>query len=236
MGPLIGIVAHPTTVEEAGFQAPHAVTNLAYVKAVRKAGGVPVLLPAVEPGDAPGLVARVDGVILTGGVDLDPAGYGQDPHPETGPVDPVRDALEVASARAAVEQDKALLAICRGIQVLNVALGGTLVQHVDKHSDLDRYNEVVHPVTVAEGSVLSSWLGGATELDVNTLHHQAVDEPAPGCRAVAWAHDGTIEAIEVDGSRSGASRAVGVQWHPELLRHLPQHLQLFRALVAAASA
>ena len=230
--PLIGIVAHPHVVLEEGFQAPHAVTNLAYVKAVRKAGGIPVLLPLVEPGDAAAAVARVDGVVLTGGVDVDPAGYGQEPHPETGPVDPVRDGLELASARAAVEQDKAVLAICRGIQVLNVALGGTLVQHIDKHFELDRYNEVVHPVSVEPGSVLSSWLADATELDVNTLHHQAVDTVAPGCRPVAWADDGTVEGIEVQGARG----AVGVQWHPELLRHLPQHLGLFQSLVAAASA
>ena len=230
MAPLIGIVAHPTPVEEAGFQAPHAVANLAYVKAVRKAGGIPVLLPLVEPDDAGASVTRVDGVILTGGFDVDPSSYGQPPHPETGPVDPVRDGLEMAVARATVEADLPMLAICRGIQVLNVALGGTLVQHIDKHSDLDRYNEVVHPVSIEPGSVLSSWLGEADRLDVNTLHHQAIDSVAPGCRAVAWADDGTVEGIEVEGAHS----AVGVQWHPELLRHLPHHLRLFQALVAAA--
>ena len=234
--PVIGIVAHPHVVLEEGFQAPHAVTNLAYVKAVRKAGGIPVLLPLVEPADAAAVIERVDGVVLTGGVDVDPAGYGQQPHPETGPVDAVRDGLEVASARAAVDQDKALLAICRGIQVLNVALGGTLVQHIDKHFELDRYNEVVHQVTVAPGSVVSSWLDGVADIDVNTLHHQAVDVVAPGCRAVAWAHDGTIEGIEVIGARPGMGRAIGVQWHPELLRHLPDHLRLFESLVAAANA
>ena len=230
MAPLIGIVAHPTPVEEAGFQAPHAVTNLAYVKAVRKAGGIPVLLPLVEPDDAAALVARVDGVILTGGFDVDPSTYGQPPHPETGPVDPVRDGLELAAARATVAADIPLLAICRGIQVLNVALGGTLVQHLDKHHNVERYNEVVHPVSVEAGSVLAGWLEGADSLDVNTLHHQAVDSVAPGCRAVAWAHDGTVEGIEVEGARA----VVGVQWHPELLRHLPDHLRLFESLVAAA--
>ena len=231
--PLIGIVAHHTRVEEAGFQAPHAVTNLAYVKAVRKAGGTPVLLPLVEPGDAPAAVTGVDGVVLTGGLDLDPAGYGQPPHPETGPVDPARDGLELALARAAVDRDVPMLAICRGVQVMNVALGGTLVQHVEKHHDIERYNEVVHPVSIEPGSTLAAWLdGAAASLEVNTLHHQAVDEIAPGCRAVAWADDGTVEAIEVEGARG----VVGVQWHPELLRHLPEHLRLFESLVAAAGA
>jgi len=230
MAPLIGIVAHPTPVEEAGFQAPHAVTNLAYVKAVRKAGGIPVLLPLVDPDDAAASVARVDGVVLTGGFDVDPSTYGQPPHPETGPVDPVRDGLELAAVRAAVDADIPLLAICRGIQVLNIALGGTLVQHLDKHHDVERYNEVVHPVSVEPGSILAGWLEGVDSLDVNTLHHQAVDSVAPACRAVAWAHDGTVEGIEVEGARA----VVGVQWHPELLRHRPEHLRLFESLVAAA--
>lgn len=234
MAPLIGIVAHPARVEEAGFQAPHAVTNLAYVKAVRKAGGIPLLVPLVEPGDARQWIARVDGVVLTGGFDIDPGAYGQPPHPETGTTDSVRDALDLAAARAAVDADVPMLAICRGVQVLNVAMGGTLVQHIDKHHDVERYNEVVHPVSVEPGSRLALWLGdevGPT-FDVNTLHHQAVDTVAPGCRAVAWAHDDTVEGIEVEGARG----VVGVQWHPELLRHLPDHLRLFQSLVAAAEA
>lgn len=232
-GPVIGIAAHQTLVDEVDTRVLHNVTNSAYVKAVRKAGGVPVLLPLLDSGDLADLIGAVDGVVLTGGDDVDPASYGEPPAPETVKTDPPRDELETALARAVVERDVPTLAICRGVQVLNVALGGTLVQHVDDHFDLGRYNETVHRVDLVEGGGLAAWLpdGCGAGLEVNSLHHQAVGAVAPGARVAATAGDGTVEALAVE----AAPAVIGVQWHPELLRHRPDHLGLFRALVARAA-
>jgi putative glutamine amidotransferase len=226
MRPLIGISAHKTLVAEGEIEAYHEVVNLAYVKAVRKAGGVPVLLPVVDPEDAAGLLDRVDALLMTGGGDIDPSNYGAEPEPLTSRVDASRDERDMALCRIAVERDLPTLAICRGSQVLNVALGGTLVQHIDKHFDMDRYNEPVHDVEVDGSSELAQWLG-TSSLGVNTLHHQAVETTGPDVRVVARADDGTIEGVE-------AGSAVGVQWHPELLRHRPEHLALFESLVRRA--
>ena len=226
--PLIGIVAHPGTVdvEDVG-PVVHQVANPAYIRAVRKAGGLPLLLPLAGEEEAADFLSGVDGLILTGGVDVDPSRYGEEPDPRTGPVDPRRDEVELALARLAVERDMPTLAICRGCQVLNVALGGTLVQHIDGHFRLDRHSDTVHKVMVEPGSVLARWLG-REDLEVNTLHHQAVASTGPNGRVSASADDGTIEAVE------SGRRVVGVQWHPELLRHRPEHLALFGSLVAEA--
>jgi gamma-glutamyl-gamma-aminobutyrate hydrolase PuuD len=229
MRPLIGIAAHQALVGEGEIEVYHEVVSLAYVKAVRKAGGVPMLLPVVDPDDAAGLLERVDGLLMTGGVDVDPASYGAQTDPRTGRVDPSRDARDVALCRAAVERNVPTLAICRGSQVLNVALGGTLVQHVDDHFDLERYNEPVHEVEIDATSSLAKWIG-LGRLAVNTLHHQAVATTGPGVKVVARAPDGTIEGVEADGAR-----AVGVQWHPEMLRHRAEHLALFESLVRLAA-
>ena len=225
--PLIGIVAHQSLVGEGEITTRHEVVSVPYVKAVRKAGGMPVLLPLIEPDDAPDVLDRVDGLLLTGGADVDPDSYGAERHEKTVDTDPSRDARDIAIARLAVERDVPVLAICRGCQVLNVALGGTLVQHVDNHFDVPRYNELVHEVSVDRGSLLGSWLE-RDSLGVNTLHHQAVATTGPDVKITARATDGTIEGIE-------SGRAVGVQWHPEMLRHLPEHLALFQALVRSTS-
>jgi putative glutamine amidotransferase len=171
----------------------------------------------------------VDALVMTGGGDVDPANYSAVPDSRTTRVDPARDAHDIALCRAAVEADLPTLAICRGSQVLNVALGGSLVQHVDDHFDVARYNVAVHEVDVDPSSRLSSWTGSA-RVGVNTLHHQAVAVPGARAKVVASATDGTIEGIEVDGKR-----VVGVQWHPELMRHRPEHLALFQSLVRLAS-
>ena len=229
MRPLIGISAHEVMVTDGEVGTFHHVVSAAYIKAVRKAGGVPVLLPIVEPDDAEAILDRVDALLVTGGGDVDPASYGHELEPRTERVDPKRDLHDVAFCRIAIERELPTLAICRGSQVLNVALGGTLVQHIDGHFDLDRYNESVHEIDIDASSALAKIVDG-TRAEVNTLHHQAVQDPASVARVVAYAPDGTIEALEVNGGR-----AIGVQWHPELLRHRPEHLALFRALVDAAS-
>lgn len=232
--PVVGIAAHQALVEEAGTPVRHHVTNSAYVKAVRKAGGIPVLLPLIARSDIDGFLTSVGAVVLTGGDDVDPAAYGQAQQPETGRTDPERDDLEVRLARAAVERDVPMLAICRGCQILNVALGGELAQHVDDHFDLARYNEAVHGVEIEPAAELRRWIGPSADpegLPVNSLHHQAVSRLGRALRVTARAPDGTVEALEVD----GAPDVLGVQWHPELLRHRPEHLALFRSLVERAA-
>ena len=223
----IGITAHLELVRnDEGDGSLHYVVSAPYVKAVRKAGALPVLLPVVEPDDAAALLRMVDALIITGGGDVDPINYGAAPEPLLGPTDLVRDASDLAITRAAVQSNTPTLATCRGIQVLNVAMGGTLTQHVDEHMRIDLYNEDVHDVEIDPASRLATILG-TEALGVNSMHHQVIDRLGPGVRAVAHNRDGHIEAIELE----TAPAVLGVQWHPELLRHRHDHLTLFEDLV-----
>jgi putative glutamine amidotransferase len=223
----IGITAHMEMVVPAeGDGSLHYVVSAPYVKAVRKAGAMPVLLPVVDPDDAAALLEMVDALIITGGADVDPTNYNAPADPRLGATDPVRDAADLAITRAAVDSNVPTLATCRGIQVLNVAMGGSLVQHVDEHMRVDMYNENVHDVEIDPTSRLATILGTAA-IGVNSMHHQVIDRLGTGVRAVAHNHDGHIEAIELD----TAPAVLGVQWHPELLRHRGDHLALFEDLV-----
>jgi putative glutamine amidotransferase len=226
----VGITAHLELVPgENGVGVLHYVASAPYVKAVRKVGALPVLLPVVDVDEVDALLSTVDAVVITGGCDVDPTNYGARPEPLLGRTDLVRDAADLAVARAAVSADLPTLATCRGIQVLNVALGGTLVQHVDDHMRTDLYNTDVHPVTIEPGSRLAEILGTEV-LGVNSLHHQVIDRLGSGVRAVGRNHEGQVEAIEVE----QAPAVIGVQWHPELLRHRDDHLALFENLVDEA--
>jgi putative glutamine amidotransferase len=226
----IGITAHlEMVVPEEGDASLHYVASAPYVKAVRKAGGLPVLLPVVDPHDAAAILEMVDALIVTGGADIDPANYSAPADPRLGATDAVRDAADLAITRAAVESNVPTLATCRGIQVLNVAMGGTLIQHVDDHMRVDMYNEDVHDVDIDPSSRLATILG-TSALGVNSMHHQVIDRLGDGVHAVAHNHDGHIEAIELD----IAPAVLGVQWHPELLRHRDDHLALFEDLVRQA--
>jgi putative glutamine amidotransferase len=213
---------------------PNASLDTAYVDATAVAGGLPLLLPALPVELAPDVVRELDGLILSGGADVDPARYGADPHPSTQPADAVRDAFEIAVVRAAIDQQVPVLAVCRGMQVLNVACGGTLIQHVPdvtrhEHTDIERWDVSANPVTVADGTLLHDVVG-LSHLTVNSLHHQAVDEVADGFRVSAVDEVGIVEAIEpVDGRP-----VLGVQWHPELLQREPVHEALFVWLVNRA--
>ena len=223
----IGITAHLELVRnDDGDGSLHYVVSAPYVKAVRKAGALPVMLPIVEPADAPAMLAMVDALIITGGGDVDPANYGVAPEPLLGATDLVRDAADLAITRAAIASNTPTLATCRGIQVLNVAMGGTLTQHVDEHMRIDLYNQDVHDVEIDPASRLAT-IVGTEALGVNSMHHQVIDRLGPGVRAVAHNRDGHIEAIELD----TAPAVLGVQWHPELLRHRGDHLTLFEDLV-----
>ena len=204
----------------------HYVVSAPYVKAVRKAGAMPVLLPVVDLDDAAAMLEIVDALIITGGADVDPINYNAPADPRLGATDPVRDAADLAITRAAVDSNVPTLATCRGIQVLNVAMGGSLVQHVDEHMRVDMYNEDVHDVEIDPTSRLATILGTAA-MGVNSMHHQVIDRLGTGVRAVAHNHDGHIEAIELE----TAPAVLVVQWHPELLRHRGDHLALFEDLV-----
>ena len=190
--------------------------NTAYVRALETAGLVPLAVPTMLAADrAAAALAAVRGLVLTGGEDVAPDRYGATPHPRLGDVDPVRDAAELALIAAARSRRLPILAICRGIQILNVALGGTLYQDLDSerpglvpHSD----ETARHGVRVAAGSLLERTLG-MRSATVNSRHHQAIRDLAPCLKAVAWADDGVIEAAEP--ADANAAWMVAVQWHPE---------------------
>ena len=226
-GPRIGIT---TFRGRDSSNRPTVGVGQAYVDAVTGAGGLPVLLPILDPTSAPDTLAGLDGLVLTGGGDVDPRRYGQAPAPQVYGVDATRDAWELALV-AAAPASLPVLAICRGMQVLNVARGGTLVQHVPGHADRERMYQVVHDVDVVAGSRLAA-VSGAQRLGVNTLHHQSVDGLGAGLRITARAADGTVEAVEDD---DGAP-LLAVQWHPELLQDRPRQQLLFRWLVDGAVA
>jgi putative glutamine amidotransferase len=207
-----------------------------YVAAVRRAGGLPWLIPPGEPRWRE-IFERLDALLLTGGGDLDPAHYGGKDHPEIYGVDRTRDETEIALALAAVEEWKPTLAICRGCQVLNVALGGTLIEHLpDEVGDEVAHREegpgtrTFHHVAIARGSRLAA-IVGAEASEPSSSHHQALRDLARGLEVVARASDGTIEAVEM---RSHPF-LVAVQWHPEnTAAEDPGQQRLFDALVAAA--
>ncbi len=234
MKPVIGISGYPRVVETSvGPTLLHTASRF-YVESVERAGGVPIVLPVMAPDAVDDVIRAVQGVLLTGGGDVQPSRYGAKPVSETNGVDPARDDFDIRLLEQAIAADLPVLATCRGMQVVNVALGGSLIQHVPTvtgqvHDHHERWREGVHRVKIEPDSHLAEALG-ATEVDVNSIHHQAVDEAAPGTRAVAWADDDTIEAIEMPGS----PHVVAVQWHPELLEDWPEQQGLFRQLVEHA--
>jgi gamma-glutamyl-gamma-aminobutyrate hydrolase PuuD len=223
MKPRIGVTMNPAVHEDRLIER----VNRAYVEAVVRAGGLPFLLPIQEPEVAADILANLDGLLVIGGADVDPWCYGEEPVPEVYGVDPGRDVWEVALVAAAISARLPVLGVCRGEQVINVTYGGSLVQHLPRVTDephrlRGREREQAHPVGIDPDSTLAAIVGDEP-LGVNTLHHQAVAEVGPGLRAVAWAPDGVIEAIEDAGGRP----VVGVQWHPESLIDQPRHGLLF---------
>lgn len=241
--PLIGITSSELRRKEQVEVNPHGeppqtelALGLSYPEALRRVGGLPVILAPVADGDASALVGRLDGLVLSGGPDLDPRTYGQTPHEHLGPTEPSVDEFELALCAAAVSQGLPVLGICRGLQVLNVAAGGTLHQHLPDamgatvgHRQREAGRLATHVVTVEPSSRLAAWIG-AEPLVVNSFHHQGVDVVAPGLRAVAHAPDGLIEALE----GAGPGILLGVQWHAESLTEDDRHRALFEALAGAA--
>jgi putative glutamine amidotransferase len=233
--PLIGVSTSITL----GAHPERAYVNSSYLNAVQQAGGVPVALPPQLSSASLGRLMRgLDGLLLTGGGDVDPALFGEAPHPTLYDVAPARDAVETAAIGIALDRRLPILAICRGVQVLNVALGGSLYQDVGsdpgteiKHSQAAPRDEPTHTASVKAGSRLAETLG-ADAIEVNSMHHQAVKALGAGLVAVAWAPDQIVEGVELtDSSRF----VLGVQWHPEeLVRRSEPARRLFSALVSSA--
>jgi putative glutamine amidotransferase len=228
--------------DAAGVHAPRFSNNQSYSRAVEAAGGVPILIPHLEDPDAlRRIYDMLDGMLLPGGLDIHPRYYNQEPHPALDPTDVGLDRTEMTMLPWALEDDMPILGICRGEQVLNVMMGGTLVQDIytqytttiDHRESFKRRirDFLAHDIAVDPGSRLRE-IVGSDRVWVNTSHHQAIDKVAPGLVATAWSPDGIVEAIEGRGNRY----LVAVQCHPEeLWRKHEWARKLFRGFVEAAS-
>lgn len=236
--PVIGITCTDLRVEDA---PPRYAQNQSYVTAVERAGGAPFLIPQIAEVDLlAALYRRCDGILLPGGGDVAPALYHERPRAELRSVSHVRDDMEMLLTRWALDPaaPKPLLAICRGIQVLNVAMGGSLYQDLSQRRRETQLHDsqghartyLAHQVEVVQPSLLYR-VAGETVLQTNSFHHQAIKKPAPRLSVTAWATDGVVEAVEVPDHPF----AIGVQWHPEELATIDGAAQrLFDALVASS--
>ncbi|MFH8899991.1 gamma-glutamyl-gamma-aminobutyrate hydrolase family protein [Streptomyces coeruleorubidus] len=225
--PLIGVSTYLESGARWGvWELEAALLPAGYPRLVQRAGGLAAMLPPDDPAHAAAAVARLDGLVIAGGPDVEPVRYGAEPHPRTGPPARERDAWELALIDAALTAGVPLLGICRGMQLLNVALGGTLMQHLDGHAEVVGVfgNHAVKPVP---GSLYAGVV--PEETSVPAYHHQAVDRLGTGLVPSAYADDGTVEALELP---SGEGWVLGVQWHPEM----GEDVRVMRALVEAAAA
>jgi len=239
MKPLIGVTPSIAGSEDRG-EAYRA--EVSYVNAVRQAGGIPILLPYVSEG-VEEYLAALDGLLLSGGGDIRPERFGEtDYHPQTYGISDERDEFEIALLQAALARDVPVLAICRGIQVLNVALGGTLYQDVaDQYSDAiahrqpwntESWAQPVHEVALDADSVAAD-VYGTTTVATNSAHHQTLMAIAPGLRATGHSSDGSVEAVDYPGKQF----VLGVQWHPEKMYDVhTEHRRPFERLVREAAA
>jgi putative glutamine amidotransferase len=244
--PLIGVTTSEVRRAETVQATPEGepprhemALGLTYLRAIEAAGGLPVVIPplhldAIEP-----LLDRLSGICLSGGPDLDPKAYGAKPNEHLGPIEPDLDHFELAIASAADQRRLPILAICRGMQALDIVRGGTLEQHIPDRQDGDHPiehrqrnpgNQPSHGVRIEPRSQLAATVD-ATDLEVNSFHHQAIDRLGRGLIATAWAEDGTVEGIE-DPSRDFM---IGVQWHAELMVDRPPEAELFRSFVMAST-
>jgi putative glutamine amidotransferase len=238
VAPVIGITSTPLRQQSPVLPVERALNALdrAYIDAVCRAGGASVVLPVQDPSAAAAVIGHLDALVLSGGGDVAPERYGAARHPAVGGVDETRDAWEVELIHEARRQHRPILGICRGAQILNVALGGTLIQHLpdhepaqgDPHLAPDRFDDAAHHVVIEPGSRLAKVLD-REGLCVNTLHHQAIDRCADELVVVARDQHGIIEAVE-----HADEPILAVQWHPELIAHVAPHDQPFRWVVEEA--
>ena len=244
--PLIGVTTQTLhAIDGIPEGLPQSVVmNQRYYQAAAMAGAAPVLIPLLDDIEALRAVyERMDGVLIPGGVDIDPAAFGERPHDKLGRIDPARDRVEIQLAKWAVEDEKPILGLCRGLQVINVALGGTLYQDLEaeypnaiKHDYFPNYgfdrDYLAHDVALAPGSRLEHALA-SQRIAVNSMHHQGIKVLAGALAPSAIAPDGLIEAVE----STDDNFVVGVQWHPEVFEsNDPNTEHLFSAFLAAASA
>lgn len=237
MHPVIGITVYDG-VSQSGL--PIAALNIAYINAIRQAGGLPVLIPnQLGENEWRDFYPLLDGIMFTGGGDIRTELFEGIPHPKVDEVDDERDSLELSLLRQVSEDGKPFLGICRGCQAMNVALGGDLYTHIpdqlanalrhDCYPDMPR-DFIAHPVRVEEGSK-SGLIFGEPILKVNSLHHQGIKKLAPGLKAVGFSPDGLVEAVEIPDHPFG----IAVQWHPEWLTEQKPMQRLFSAFVEASS-
>lgn len=236
MRPIIGVTGyyHPYTTQVSGIFVGEGYTN-----ALAHEGAIPFAIPYLDSeDDLRALAERLDGLLLSGGQDMDPQYFGEHPVPRIGNVSPERDRMEQVLFEEMQRQGKPVLGICRGAQVINVLLGGTLYQDLESQYDgtLIAHDQTAprwygtHDVTITEGSQLHQ-IFGETRIRTNSMHHQSVKEPAPGLVVSAVTEDGVVEAVE----RPNGPYCIGVQWHPEnMWRKDAQFLKLFRSFVEAA--
>ena len=234
--PLIGITTYSFTNSSG---QPQIALNQAYVFSLVHAGACPVLIPSALPEDIlQALLPRLDGLLFSGGGDVRPERYRSQPHPLVTEVDENRDNVEIDLVKQAVQAGLPFLGVCRGLQVINVALGGSLYEDILdqrpgslKHQNVSEHprDYLAHSVQVQPGSYLEQILGSSA-VQVNSLHHQGIRDLAPGLKATAHAPDGLVEAIELTDHPFG----LAVQWHPECLQVHPSMQALFRAFVRAA--
>ena len=244
MRPLIGVTTSEVRVADQVEATPQGepprremALGLTYLHAIEAAGGLPVVMPPLELGAVDQFLDRFAGICLSGGPDLDPAAYDERRHPELGPTEPQLDVFELELARRADARGLPTLAICRGLQALNVARGGTLHQHLPErpgasieHRQGGPGARVTHSAEITPGSQLHRVMR-RRRVRVNSFHHQAVSRLGTGLRAVAWSPDGVIEGIEAP----ARPFLLGVQWHAETLTARREHAALFEALVEASA-
>jgi len=238
-------VSRPTVIGMTALRSPdqesfHHILTGPYVHGITAAGGLPLVMPAL-PARCGEALDLVSGLFLIGGGDIEARHFGKQNHPRAKYFNPLRDEFELAAIREARARRMPMFGICRGHQLLNVALGGGLYQDIadEQGSSFEHYREdvpydVVHQVSIAPDSCLAAILG-TTSASVNSVHHQAAREVAPELRAVAWAPDGVVEGIESCAEDTGF--ILGVQWHPErIVDKMPEHRRLFERFVKAAEA
>lgn len=238
MRPIIGIPCHAGELAETG--RPIYYNNRAYIRAVESAGGVPILIPVFDDLDElHPLLPRLDGLLLSGGIDVDPRNYQEEPHPLLGETNAQLDALELFMARWAFRENIPTLGVCRGMQVLNVALGGSLYQDLGeqfpgslRHPNWDMPRDTItHTIFVDAGSRMEQ-IFGEREIPANSLHHQAIKTPGEGVRLTGYAADGVPELLEVSGHRF----MMATQCHPEeIYSSVPAWARLFSSFVAACA-
>ena len=227
-------IRHDPHSEPAGREL---ALGLTYPDAIRRAGAIPVVIPPMDAAAIDPLLDGLWGLCLSGGPDLEPSCYGAEPHPALGPTEPHLDIFEIALLRAAEARGMPVLAICRGLQVLNVARGGTLIQDLpsERPSDIDHRQAPPGSTPTHDATLVDSLTAdclGTRELRVNSFHHQAVDRLGDGLRVVGWAPDGVIEALEA----TDRSFTVAVQWHAESMTRSPEQARLLAAFAEVAVA